>query len=236
VSTIWFCGDVHGEFGHVLKTIEETSLGDRPAAVIFLGDLDPPTPLSEIFSAYLDVGISPWFVHGNHEGDDSQTWTNTLDCWERNIHGRVETIAGVRIAGLGGVFRNETWYPPSEPKFHSYDDYVRYLTSIQPGRLRDEVGASKRARVASSSIFPSVVEALSGQRADVLVTHEAPACHADGFSVIDNLARSLGVEKVFNGHHHNDQHRSAEGFEAFQVGLRGIRELSGGIVRIGEFG
>ncbi len=239
MSQIWFCGDVHGRFGHVLKTMEKTPLGERPAALVFLGDLDPQEPLSRIFKRFLDAGCPPYFIHGNHESDHADTWSNTLDCWERNLHGRVETIAGVRVAGLGGVFREETWYPPAEPKFKSYDDYIKNLTSIQPARLRDDVGNSKRARVASTSIFPGVVEALSRQRADVLVSHEASGCCRDGFPVIDQLARDLKVEKVFSGHHHHDQHHdrhtSGSGFDSFQVGLRGIRELSGGMVRKGDF-
>jgi Icc-related predicted phosphoesterase len=120
-TPILFCGDVHGEFQHVLHALEKHPLGDLPA-VVFLGDLDPQEKLSRIFRRFLDSGIEPWFVHGNHEGDNAETWANTLDCWERNLHGRVETIAGVRIAGLGGVFRSETWYPPEPPEFHSYDE------------------------------------------------------------------------------------------------------------------
>lgn len=234
MSRIWFCGDVHGEFGHVFEALEKHPLVDRPLAVIFLGDLDPQAKLSEILQRYLNAGIEPWFVHGNHESDQADTWVNTLDCWERNLSGRVETIVGVRIAGLGGVFREETWYPPAEPTFHSYDAYIQHLASIQPTRLRGDVGNSKRARVASSSIFPGVIKELSRQPADVLVTHEAPGCCRDGFAVIDDLARKLGVRKVFSGHHHHDQHLSGFGFESYQVGLRGIRDLSGAIIKIGE--
>lgn len=238
MSNIFFCGDVHGWFSHVLKALEKTPLNERPAALIFLGDLDPKEPLSRIFRNFQRAGTEPWFIHGNHESDHSDTWRNTVDCWERNLHGRVKTIAGVRVAGLGGVFREETWYPPAKPKFHSYDDYIRHLTSLQPLRLRGDVGTSNRARVASSSIFPSVIEELSRQQADVLVTHEAPGICRNGFSVIDQLARDLKVEKVFSGHHHHDQHHdrriSGSGFDSFQVGLRGIRELSGAIIKIGD--
>lgn len=234
VSSIWFAADVHGSFSHIPEALEKHPLAERPLAVVLLGDLDPQEPLSVIFRRFLDAGIEPWFIHGNHESDHSDTWANTLDCWQRNLHGRVETIAGVRIAGLGGVFREETWYPPSDPKFSSYDDYIRHLTSIQPLHLRNDVGTSKRARVASSGIFPDVVAELSRQQADVLVTHEAPGCCRDGFAVIDQLARSLQVDKVFSGHHHHDQHSRGSGFESFQVGLRGIRELSGAIIKIGD--
>jgi hypothetical protein len=234
MSTIWFCGDPHGKFGHILYHVEMTPRSDRPAALIFLGDLDPQEPLSRIFGHFLNAGIEPWFIHGNHESDHADTWANTLDCWERNIHGRVATIAGIRVAGLGGVFLDEFWHPPAKPIFHSYDEYATYLTSVQPLRLRADVGTRQRVRVASSGIFPNVVEELSRQRADVLVTHESPGCCREGFPAIDQLARDMGVRKVFSGHLHKDRHLGGPGFTAFQVGLRSIRELSGGLIKRGD--
>lgn len=238
MSALWFAGDVHGKFWHILKAVEKAPLGERPAAVLFLGDLDPQERLSKIFQRFLEAGIEPWFVHGNHESDYADTWSHTLDAWERNLHGRVETIAGVRVAGLGGVFRSETWYPPGPAEFYSYDEYIKHLESIQPARLRDEVGNSKRARVHSSSIFPNVIEELSRLRADVLVTHEASGICRNGFSVIDDVARKLQVRKVFSGHHHHDQHHdrhiSELGFCSYQVGLRGIRDYAGGIIKTGD--
>jgi predicted phosphodiesterase len=240
MRTIWFCGDVHGEFQHVHQALERHPLTDLPAAVIFLGDLDPEEPLSRIFFRFLDAGIEPWFVHGNHEPEHVSVWQNTLDGWERNLHGRVETIAGLRIAGLGGTFRGEIWYPDHPemcdpaPKHLTYDDYIAWLTTLQPIRLRAGVRDSGRARQYSAAIFPDVVQELSRQRADVLVTHEAPSCHPNGFATIDRLARAMGVKTLFHGHHHQDlDYGNDLGFEAYQVGLRGIRELTGGIVKMG---
>jgi hypothetical protein len=242
VSTIWFCGDVHGKFGHVLKAAEMAPLSERPVAAIFLGDLEAQEPLSRIFRYFLEAGIEPWFIHGNHDPSHPDIWRHTLDCWERNLHGRVETIAGIRIGGLAGTFRNEIWYPdypercdPS-PKHQTYDDYIAWLTGKQPTRLRDDVRLSGRARQYSAAIFPDVVDTLSSLKADVLVTHEGPSCHPFGFETIDRLAQAMGVKSLFHGHHHTDIAYGIDlGFDAYQVGLRGIRELSGGIVRIGEY-
>ncbi len=39
---IWMLGDVHGHFDHVLETVR--LIGEKPAAVIFLGDLQCPAP------------------------------------------------------------------------------------------------------------------------------------------------------------------------------------------------
>jgi hypothetical protein len=229
VSTIWFCGDVHGQFGHVLETLEKHPRDGYPLAVVFLGDLDPQEPLSRIFRRFLDAGIEPWFIHGNHEPEHANVWQYTLDCWERNLHGRVETIAGIRIAGLGGTFRNDIWFPDHdfahpEPRFQTYNEYIKQR---QPN--------AGWARQHSATIFPDVVQELSRQRADVLVTHEGPSCHPDGFATIDRLAATMGVKKLFHGHHHQDISYDTElGFDAFQVGLRGIRELSGAIIKIGD--
>ena len=82
-----------------------------------------------------------------------------------------------------------------------------------------------------STIFPDDYERLVKQRADILVTHEAPSAHPHGFAAIDDLARSLGVKKTFHGHHHDQLDYSAErtrlGFDAFGVGFRGIFDQDG---------
>ncbi|TPQ25375.1 metallophosphoesterase family protein, partial [Cupriavidus pinatubonensis] len=53
-----------------------------------------------------------------------------------------------------------------------------------------------------STIFPQTYNALSSQHADVLVSHEAPACHPHGFEAIDTLIEAMGVKRAFHGHHH----------------------------------
>jgi len=53
-----------------------------------------------------------------------------------------------------------------------------------------------------STIFPQTYNALLNQHADVLVSHEAPACHPRGFEAIDTLIEAMGVKRAFHGHHH----------------------------------
>ena len=66
-------------------------------------------------------------------------------------------------------------------------------------------------------------------RTDILVTHEAPSYHPHGFSILDTLAQSMGVQLVVHGHHHDALDSSAlwqiQGFRSFGVGLCGITAI-----------
>ncbi|MBY0572775.1 MAG: metallophosphoesterase, partial [Undibacterium sp.] len=72
---------------------------------------------------------------------------------------------------------------------------------------------------------------LASQKADILVTHEAPSCHPHGFPTIDQLARSMDVGWSFHGHHHDnyEYQKSWEslGFNACGVGLRNLAMFNG---------
>jgi hypothetical protein len=143
----------------------------------------------------------------------------------------VVEIAGQRIAGLGGVFREQVWAPPASWAFETPKEYIAKCG--KGNRWRDGL-----PRKHHSSIFPVDYYQLAGQRADILVTHEAPSAHQHGFTAIDELAHSLGVNKTFHGHHHDRLDYSAErtrlGFDAFGVGLRGITDQNGQVIRPGD--
>ena len=257
---IWFAGDIHGRFSHILKQLELTPMAERPVAIVFLGDLEPQRPLLQEYRPFLDAAVEPWHIHGNHDTDRQDTWQNMVDAHERNLHGRVVMIAGVRIAGLGGVFRGEVWFPrdgTESPLFQSYTNYERDLrrqtgvrrrvskmNAIQaesiPGHVSELANATLdgRLRRHSSTIFPDTVATLARLRVDVLVSHEAPAAHPHGFRAIDDLARAMRVSAVFHGHHHSDRTYPDSGttYRVHAVGLRGIRDLHGGAIRLAEFG
>ena len=218
---ILFCGDPHGNFGHIIEAVQE----HRPAAVIMLGDLQAQRPL-EIELAPILTSTEIWFIHGNHDTDSEADYDHLFGSKlaDRNLHGRVVEIAGQRIAGLGGVFRGKVWTPPAPAKF---ENPKQYLAQCGKGnRWRGGLPLTQR-----STIFPVDVEKLRKQRADILVTHEAGSAHPHGFAAIDDLARSLGVSKTFHGHHHDQRDYSAErtrlGFDAFGVGFRGIIDQDG---------
>jgi hypothetical protein len=99
-------------------------------------------------------------------------------------------IDGLRIAGLGGIFRGQVWAPPGEWLHERPEDFA---ARCGKGNLW-RGGLPRKHR---SSIFPADYFGLVGQRADILVTHEAPSSHPHGFDAIDELGRSLGVSKAF---------------------------------------
>jgi hypothetical protein len=84
-----------------------------------------------------------------------------------------------------------------------------------------------------STIFPDTTEGLARQRADVLVSHEAPAGHPYGFAAIDRLAVAMGVRLVVHGHHHVEYQYDTEPMRVFPVlpvGFRGIKDEQGRVI------
>ncbi|WP_246025051.1 metallophosphoesterase [Paraburkholderia dinghuensis] len=63
-ARIFFCGDTHGQFDHILAPVQE----HRPDAVILLGDLQPRVPLHEALHAVQNL-TELWWTHGNHDTD-----------------------------------------------------------------------------------------------------------------------------------------------------------------------
>jgi predicted phosphodiesterase len=265
---IWFAGDVHGQFEHIARTIDAASV--KPAAIILLGDMEAPIPLHKCMRDVESRGVAWYWIIGNHDTDSQENFSNISDpmSMSHNIDGRVISIDGVRVAGLGGVLRGEIWYPVdgagrSETSgFRSYEDYKRssqeyrrlkarlskrdvIQTQAVPPESRQwqaqllELSRNGKLLKHRSTIFPDVYDRMLSMRADILVTHEAPSCHPHGFAVIDELARAMGVKRLFHGHHHDARDYSGQfepmGLHSYGVGFRGITDLHGKPVRIGDF-
>jgi predicted phosphodiesterase len=223
---ILFGGDPHGDFKPIIRAVETYT----PQAVILLGDLDLERSLEQELSAIINH-TEVWFIPGNHDGD--------RDCWfdrlfasqlsDRNLHGRVVEIDGKRVAGLGGVFREKIWMPPAQPKFRSQKDLLS--ACAKKDRWRD--GIPRKHHV---TIFWQQYEALWDERADILVTHEAPSCHRYGFRELDDLALALGVKIVVHGHHHEQYSRNigASKIRVHGVGKAGVCDEYGNILISGK--
>jgi predicted phosphodiesterase len=222
-AEILFCGDVHGNMRHVV----EAAQGLRPMAVVLLGDIESPQPLHLELAPIRDI---VWWVVGNHDTDRSESWRHLADSElaHRCLNGRVVTLAdGTRLAGLGGIFRGEVWYPPEAPRHASYRDWLRREAPRPEHQLKHR-----------STIFHADYLRLANQRADILVTHEAGASHPHGFDAIDELASAMEVGMSFHGHQHDRLDYSGRwselGFRAFGVGLRGITNRAGEVIVCGE--
>ena len=215
---ILFFGDPHTRFGHVLDAV----MLHRPAAIVLLGDIQARRPLDVELASILDL-TEVWFIHGNHDTDTDLYYDNLFGSQlaDRNLHGRVVEIAGVRVAGLGGVFRGAVWYPKDaqKPKFRSREAHAR----VTPRQDRWQGSVHLKHW---SSIYPDELEQLATQQADILITHEAPGYHEHGFKELDSLARRMGVRMTVHGHQHDNIDSSAQwdaqGFQSFGVGLRGV--------------
>ncbi len=223
--TIFFAGDCHGRFEHVVEAVQV----HRPAAIVLLGDQEAPAPLDEVLTAILGL-TAIWWLPGNHDTDCEASYDHLFGSGlaDRNLHGRVVEIAGARIAGLGGVFREKVWAPPASPLFKSAEDFVR--RGGRGNRWRDGLPLKHR-----STIFPDAYQRLLKLRADVLVTHEAPSSHLHGNRAFDELAYGLRVRTLFHGHHHESyQATLAGGARVIGVGLCEIVDLDGEVVVPGK--
>ncbi|MGN5143161.1 metallophosphoesterase family protein [Aeromonas caviae] len=208
---ILFCGDPHGEFEHIIQHVQQS----KPAAVIMLGDLCLSQSFEQTFYPILER-TEVWFIHGNHDTDEVRYHDHLFACSERNLHGRVTEIDGFKIAGLGGIFRSQIWYPPSSPRYTTKKGFIAHCGK---GNLwRGDMPRKHR-----SSIFPEDIQCFEGLKADILVTHEAPIAHPHGFLAIDELAQSLGATTIIHGHHHEPF--SYDENAAFNIGIHGLMEL-----------
>lgn len=115
MSKVFLCGDPHGEFDHILSAIDQW----HPDAVLILGDLTPSHSLDEIFKGV--KGTKIYWIPGNHDTDSDliydRLWRSSFA--KHNLHGRVQDVCGVKVAGLGGVFRGQIWMPPAMPLYAS---------------------------------------------------------------------------------------------------------------------
>jgi predicted phosphodiesterase len=227
--TVRYCGDTHGRFRQVIEACDRC----KPSAVVLLGDMEPQGPLDVELSPLADRNIPVWYIHGYHDADSDELWQRVWGSAvaERNIHGRViELPNGQRLAGLGDIFRGSVWHPGSSPTREEQEPkYRTRLEHAQATPWDEQWGGSGPPRRHWGTIYPEDIEALADLRADVLVTHEAPGYHPNGFELIDTLAQVMGAKVVVHGHQHDRLDSSscwaAQGFRSYGVGLRGVTAI-----------
>lgn len=227
-APILYCGDPHSRFDHIIKVAAHT----KPSAVVLLGDMEPARPLHVELAPLLERQVPIFFIHGNHDADSDVLWQRVWgsEINDRNVHGRVvELPNGQRLAGLGGVFRESVWYPSPGAQRGGAPAYRTRTEHARATPRQDRWGGSGPPRKHWGTIYPEEVDGLADLRADVLITHEAPAYHPNGFELLDTLAQSLGAKVVVHGHHHDrldsTDRWASQGFRSFGVGLRGITAI-----------
>ncbi len=198
---ILFAGDPHGVYEPILRACASLP----PGCLILLGDQDlDHAPLRTVLASVFGAGWQVYWIMGNHDADTEQRYDNLAgDHPEGDIGGRVVTLRGVRIAGLGGVFKPRVWSPATvsekaETDPPQYATRAAFFAALRPGEAwRDGLPLWHR-----DTIFPEDFAALAAQRFDVLVSHEAPESHKHGTPAIGALAAAAGARLIVHGHHH----------------------------------
>lgn len=191
-NRILFAGDPHGNFDSIIKAVLQYS----PEAVVMLGDYSLRKPLDAYLEPIAEL-TKIWWIYGNHDVASLAEYTYLFDSGYKafNLHLKVQEIAGLRIAGLGGIFMARNWYPPARSNWQGPEHWLQ-AQSTAVKRL----GMPLKLR---HSIWQHEVEQMRANiQADILVTHEAPSAHRYGFAAIDELAHAIGAKHIFHGHQH----------------------------------
>lgn len=218
---ILFAGDPHGNVSPLLRACRVLPAG----SAILLGDLDLERPLREVLAPVFAAGWRVYWILGNHDADTERRFDCLAgDFPEGDIGTRVVAVEGVRIAGLGGVFKPRIWVPatrssPPEAEPSRFATRAAFQASL-PVREHWRGGLPLWHR---DTIFPEDFAALAAQRFDILVSHEAPSSHPHGMPAIDALARAGGARLIVHGHHHQSYSATLE--DGLRVRGLGVGEI-----------
>ena len=222
-NKILFAGDPHGDFKPLIAAVHEY----KPEAVVLLGDYDLESPLDTCLQEI--VGLTQiWWIAGNHDFETPCKYRNLFHSAlaANSLHLKVTEIAGLRIAGLGGIFLGRVWYPPQQPKWRDKQHFLHN----QPSNIRHTAMSLKY----KGAIWHDEFEELKTLKADILVTHEAPGSHRHGFDVIGELAAAMGVKHIFHGHLHENYISTVKSnIKVVGVANRAVADLVGNTLRNG---
>ena len=128
-SPIVIAGDPHGNFAPILCACG----AQEPGTLILLGDCELRVPLRHMLASLFTMG---WHVHwilGNKDTETNTVFDNLAgDFPAGDIGGTVIEVGGLRIAGLGGVFKPRIWYPRADqghgriepPQFNTRGEFL----------------------------------------------------------------------------------------------------------------
>ncbi len=188
---ILFAGDLHGNASPILRACG----GLPPGTLILVGDCGLAAPLPQVFARAIQAGWSVRWILGNHDTETPQAYDHLVQS-PGDLGLRVDTIHGVRIGGLPGVFKPRVWHPAEGPP--SFKSRSAFQGALRPG----EAWRGGLPLFHRDTIFPEDFDLLASLSCDILVAHEAPSSHPHGFAVIDTLAQVCGACLIVHGHHH----------------------------------
>lgn len=237
--TIVFIGDIHQMWDRVERGLGR--LETPPKAAVILGDVQADKPLDVLAEPLLRRGVEVHWIYGNHDNDGGPGMWHNLTAPEANpftargaLTGIVRDIHGVRIAGLGGTFRPRVWNPPTAPRLFSRSELAEDVRQMARGWREEHIQGLIHS-LATTSIWPEDYQALMGQQADILVTHEAPSSHPAGNAALEALARAMGARLIVHGHHHvNYLAEAPDGLKVLGVAAAWAATETGEIVWEGE--
>jgi predicted phosphodiesterase len=212
--TIVFIGDIHQMWDKIEGGL--ANLAVLPKAAVILGDVQCEKPLDVMAAPLLSRGIAVHWIFGNHDNDGGPGMWHFLTAAghnpitaERSLHACITVVEGVRIAGLGGTFRPRIWEPPAPPRLHRRTELLDDVRQMGRGWRPEHIDALVHS-LGTTAIWPEDYDYLADQKADILVTHEAPSSHPAGSAALDALARAMGARLVVHGHHHVNYLATAE--------------------------
>jgi hypothetical protein len=207
---ILFAGDPHRNFSPILRAC---AAAQRPGTLVLVGDCDLPAPLELVFAPAIALGWTIRWILGNHDTETEAAY-DYLTGAAGDLGLGVSTIEGVRVGGLPGVFKPRVWQPDAGPPVFS--TRAEFRAGLRPG----EAWRGGLPLFHRDTIFPEDFRRLAALRCDILVCHEAPSSHPNGFAVIDALAADCGVRLIVHGHHHRSYAvRLANGIAVRGLGL-----------------
>src|SRR5262249_26373625 len=107
-APIVIAGDPHGNFSPILRACA----AEQPGTLILLGDCELRAPLRITVGPLFGLGWQVHWIIGNKDAETETAFDHlATDFPEGDIGGRIIEIDGLRIAGLGGVFKPRIWYP-----------------------------------------------------------------------------------------------------------------------------
>jgi len=214
-NKILFAGDPHGSFANIISAVHKY----RPEAIVMLGDYNLEVPLEQYLQAIIGMTKIYW-IPGNHDFDSTEEFENLYysALSYNNIHLKVIEVNGLRIAGLGGIFKEKIWMPGSIPKWLDKKHWLQ----CKPSNVK------KIPLHLDHAIWHHELEKMKKTvRADILVTHEAPSCHRHGKTAIEELAEAIGAKHIFHGHHHKYYQESIKGIAVTGASIGGVVNLAG---------